>query len=35
VGERCVALMQQQPMIRDSTLFHWWPRLKDHAATRK
>ena len=35
VGERCVALMQQQAMIRHSTLFHWWPRLKDHAATRK
>ena len=35
VGQRCVALMQQQAMIRDSTLFHWWPRLKDHAATRK
>jgi hypothetical protein len=26
VGERCVALMQQPDMIRDSTLFHWWPR---------
>lgn len=25
VGERCVALMQQPDMIRDSTLFHWWP----------
>ena len=24
VGERCVALMQQQGMIRHSTLFHWW-----------
>jgi len=35
VGQPCVALMQQQAMIRDSTLFHWWPRLKDHAATRK
>ena len=26
VGERCIALMQQPDMIRDSTLFHWWPR---------
>ena len=26
VGERCVALMQQQDMISASTLFHWWPR---------
>ena len=24
VGNRCVALMQQTHMIRDSTLFHWW-----------
>jgi transposase len=31
VGERCVALMQQKAMIRDSTLFHWWPLLKAHA----
>ena len=34
-GERCVALTQQQDLIRDSTLFHWWPRLKDHKATPK
>jgi len=26
VGERCVALMEQRDTIRDSTLFHWWPR---------
>jgi hypothetical protein len=26
VGERCVELMEQQDMIRASTLFHWWPR---------
>ena len=26
VGDRCVALAQQQDMIRNSTLFHWWPR---------
>lgn len=26
VGERCVALMAQTSMIRDSTLFHWWPQ---------
>ena len=26
VGERCVALMAQRDTIRDSTLFHWWPR---------
>jgi hypothetical protein len=26
VGERCVALAEQRDMIRDSTLFHWWPR---------
>ena len=25
VGDRCVALAQQQEMIRNSTLFHWWP----------
>jgi hypothetical protein len=32
VGERCVALTQQQAMIRASTRFHWWPRLRvaDH-----
>ncbi len=35
VAERCIALMQQQVMIRDSTLFHWWPRLKGHTAIRK
>ena len=34
VGQRCVALMQQRGMIRDSTLFHWWPRLKTHAPHR-
>jgi transposase len=26
VGARCVALVKQPDMIRDSTLFHWWPR---------
>ena len=26
VGDRCIALMQQQHIIRNSTLFHWWPR---------
>ena len=26
VGDRCVALAQRQDMIRNSTLFHWWPR---------
>jgi DDE superfamily endonuclease len=26
VGNRCVALTQQPNTIRDSTLFHWWPR---------
>ena len=26
VGDRCVALIQQPDIIRDSTLFHWWPR---------
>ena len=26
VGNRCVALAQQQDTIRNSTLFHWWPR---------
>ena len=26
VGERCIALTQQSDMIRDSALFHWWPR---------
>jgi hypothetical protein len=31
VSERCVALTQQQEMIRASTLFHWWPRSKDDA----
>jgi transposase len=31
VGERCVALMQQQETIRRCTLFHWWPR----AGTKK
>ena len=34
VGERCVDLMQQQEMIRHSTLFHWWPRLEPHAPRR-
>jgi len=35
VGERCIALTQQQETIRASTLFHWWPRLKGHAAPGK
>jgi transposase len=35
VAERCVALTQQQDLIRDRTFFHWWPRLEDHTATRK
>jgi len=26
IGERWVELMEQQDMIRASTLFHWWPR---------
>ena len=26
IGDRRVALTQQLDMIRDSTLFHWWPR---------
>jgi transposase len=25
VGKRCVALCDQRDIIRDSTLFHWWP----------
>lgn len=25
VGDRCIALTHQLDMIRDSTLFHWWP----------
>jgi hypothetical protein len=25
VADRCIALTQQQDIIRDSTLFHWWP----------
>lgn len=35
VGERCIALTQQQEMIGASTLFHWWPRLKDQTAPGK
>jgi len=35
VGQRCVALTHQQEMIRDSTLFHWWPRLRANAGARK
>ena len=35
VGERCVALTHQQEMIRHSTLFHWWPRHRAKAGTRK
>ena len=27
VGERCIALTAQCDTIRDSLLFHWWPRL--------
>jgi hypothetical protein len=34
VGQRCIALTQQQDMIRASTLFHWWPRLKTDALPR-
>jgi DDE superfamily endonuclease len=26
VADRCVALTRQADTIRDSTLFHWWPR---------
>jgi hypothetical protein len=26
VSKRCVVLMEQQDMIRASTLFHWWPQ---------
>jgi hypothetical protein len=25
VGDRCIALTQQPDIIRNSTLFHWWP----------
>ena len=25
VGTRCIALTDQRDIIRDSTLFHWWP----------
>ena len=25
VANRCLELISQQDMIRDSTLFHWWP----------
>jgi transposase len=25
VGDRCIALTRQPDIIRDSTLFHWWP----------
>ena len=25
VGDRCIALTQQPDIMRDSTLFHWWP----------
>jgi transposase len=35
VGQRCVALTHQQEMIRDSTLFHWWPRLPAKPRIRK
>lgn len=35
VGERCVALMGQRDAIRDSTLFHWWPRLQTTTPARK
>jgi hypothetical protein len=35
VGQRCVALTSQQEMIRDSTLFHWWPRLPAKPGIRK
>ena len=30
VGERCLALMQQTQTISASTLFHWWPRPRNH-----
>jgi len=26
VGNRCLQLIEQREMIRDSTQFHWWPR---------
>jgi len=26
VGERCIALTEQYDIIRNSALFHWWPR---------
>jgi hypothetical protein len=35
VSERCVALTQQQDMIRASTLFHWWPCPNADAQPRK
>jgi hypothetical protein len=35
VSERCVALVEQRDMIRDRTLFHWWPRLREVAASAR
>ena len=35
VAERCVALTREHDMIRDSTLFHWWPRPRPKANARK
>jgi hypothetical protein len=35
VSERCIALTRQQQMIRASTSFHWWPRLKQHGRGAK
>ena len=29
LGHRCIALTQQPEIIRDSTLFHWWPCQRD------
>jgi transposase len=35
VGERCLALTQQPDIIRRSTHFRWWPRVKPHARAEK
>ena len=28
VADRCRALIEQRDLIRNSTLFHWWPKLQ-------
>ena len=35
VADRCVALTHQHDIIRASTLFHWWPRLRPTPKPRK